>query len=321
MSDISSGINFDLSAAIETAQCTRQQFAQICAADATGLHRFDKPDWARRDLSRLGTVQAVVRKIGSNTFARRRPEDEGDYLAYVEQRLAQGAPLQFRLGCGPLKNRQVCGSAQQPDCAEYLMFVQLARFTAAVAALYPHGIQVQMVPDDQRSCHANLCHQAQVCSYIGGLQNMVGQLGFDGWLQIEPGQQRLYAEYDVLAYRKAAEDYMHEWRARDPEAYDAKWQSAVENAANNLYLPDWPDEKIRTEAEHAAWRYLVAHQSELLSGLWSPKDRFPLRYGRHARFYQLYTMKESQGQLPWQISLPFPPDAYPVAAVVADRAA
>lgn len=299
-------INFDLASALQSAAQTRLSFNEAYHSEGTRLLCHEQPVWARQLLRKKETTDAVMDKLGSGSFMRRKPEDNQAYRAYVARCLDEQSPLAFRLGCGPLKNRNICGDEQQPDCAEYLMFVQLARFVSAVAALYPYGISVQMIPDDLRACAANLCPRRHVCSYIAGMRRMVADLGFAEWLQFEDGQQNLVARYNVPAYHDAAEASLYDWQARDPESFTEKWQRAVENAAHNIILHHPDADTARREAEAAAWRYLVAHQSEVLSGLWSVGEVFPLRYGRHPQFYQLFTMKENQTQLPWQIKLPFP---------------
>lgn len=118
-------INFDIESALASARSVRTNMAQTCSSDTGGLKRHDQPSWAGKDLQKLGVTGAVLRKISSGMFVRRSPEDDLPYREHVARQLAAQQPLFFRLGCGPLKNMQVCRGSQQPDCAEYLMFFQL----------------------------------------------------------------------------------------------------------------------------------------------------------------------------------------------------
>jgi len=270
--------------------------------EAMGLVNPVLPQWAPKALRKLGITGAVLEKIGSMAFAKRRPEDVSPFCNYIEACLAEQKPLQFRVGFGPLKNIRYCGPEQSPDLAEYLTFIQLARLMHSVSAVYPHGVRVQIVPDDLRAMQANKCLQCHVHCYIGGLQKMVKLLSFDKWMYIEFGQSALFEEYRVYDYFVAAEEQLQHWRKNSPEEFSLRWSRALENAQKNLN-PE-TDNETNEAIEGAAWRYLVTHQSEVLSGLWGTHDAFPLRYGKHSQNYQLYTFGTKKTKLPWQISLP-----------------
>ncbi len=248
-----------------------------------------------------GIAAAVVAKLGSNSIAKRRPDDATPFLSHVQSRLNHGAPLLLRLGAGPVKNVQHYGGHQSPDLAEFLMLTQLVRTVSAVATLYPHGVQVQMVPDDKRGGDANLWPPDYGKLYIGGLQRLTRALGHDGWLSIEDGQERLYAQYRVAAFKQAAEENLRRWANTDPADYQAKMAKATAKAGDNLASPT----QVTPEAAQAsAWRYWVAQKAEEMSGIFAPHDAFPLRYGNHPNSFQLYTMGAGLTKLPWQVALP-----------------
>lgn len=248
-----------------------------------------------------GIAAAIVAKLGSNSVAKRRPRDTTAFRIHVQDRLDAGKPLLLRIGAGPVKNVQHCGGQQEPDLAEFLMLTQLARTVRAVASLYPHGVKVQMVPDDKRGGEANLWPPEFGQRYIAGLQSLGGFLGYDGWLTIEDGQARLYAQYRVASFRAAAEDELRAWARTDPAAYQAQFSYAANKAFDNLVAAC----QVTPEAAQAsAWRYLVALKAEELSGIFAPRDAFPLRYGRHHNSFQLYTMGPGLTKLPWQVALP-----------------
>jgi hypothetical protein len=292
-------INFDLRSAIAAARQTLAELKQVTSCE-NGILKIQKvPFWATQTLRKSEPIAATLKKIGSGSFARRRPVVEKPYFDYISSRYKSASPLQFRLGCGPLKNIHVCGSNQRPDVSEYLMLAQLASFAQAIAALYPYGLNVQIIPDDERACGANGCPKEYTNSYITGLTELVSQTGLSGWLTLEQGQSQICKNYCVASYLSAAEEKL--LKQSKTEGFASRWERAVANALQNVYPAP-----THEQAQKAAWRYLVLHEAELMSGIWSIGDYFPLRYGRHDGFFQLFTMKENQTQLPWQISLPWP---------------
>ncbi len=267
-----------------------------------GLIGVPTPEWAPRFLRGKTIPEAVVEKAGSLTFSKRRPDNVAPFLHYVSTACANQTPLLFRVAFGPLKNVNCCDHHQSPDLAEYLALIQLARLITAIAAIYPHGIKVQIVPDDLRARKANLCPVDYTQTYIAGLKTLAQRLSFSDWLDVENGESRLYDLYNVEHYQERAEQELQKRKLDDPDRYAARWQSALENAEKNV-ASSLIHGQI-TDISSAAWRYLVAHQAEILSGLWSPRDAFPLVYANHPGTYQIYSLGYKKTKLPWQICLP-----------------
>jgi hypothetical protein len=267
-----------------------------------GLYEVPVPDWALRLVRRKTIPEALIEKVGSLAFSKRRPENTQPFLDYVSAMHADRKPLLFRLAFGPLKNVNCCDHRQSPDLAEYLAFIQLARLIASLAAIYPHGIKVQLVPDDLRARKANLCPVEYTHTYIAGLKKLARALSFDHWLQVEDGEARLYDLYDVESHQEQATLKLEQWKIDDPASYEARWQSALENAEKNV-AASLVEGQV-TDIPSAAWRYLVAHQAEILSGMWAPRDAFPLVYAHHPNAYQIYSLGHKKTKLPWQICLP-----------------
>ncbi|MBI1327323.1 MAG: L-tyrosine/L-tryptophan isonitrile synthase family protein [Alphaproteobacteria bacterium] len=295
-------IDFDVEKALTEARAFYGVFLQENIVSEDGVIAARTPEWAAKMLRKQNIVDAVMEKIGSNAFMKRRPQDKTDYRLYVQNAFTQNKPLLFRIPIGPVKNMNICGANQRPDMAEYFMFIQLARFAAAIAALYPFGVKIQLVPDDVRATYANLCPQDYVQSYVGGLRTLVEILGFAQWLQVENGQMRLCDMYRAHLHLQEAEEKLTLLKNTDPISFDAKWQAALENARKNFVVNN--SDNAEQEIAAAAWRYMVAHLSEILSGMWSPRDAFPLVYANHAGNYQLFTMGAGRTRLPWQIALP-----------------
>jgi Pyoverdine/dityrosine biosynthesis protein len=292
-----------LKTAVQEAQKFHEIFKAECIVEeGKGFINPVQKDWAKSLLRKNTVSQAVIEKINSWSFMKRRPEDQTSFISYVEACFAAQQPLLFRIPFGPLKNIRCSGSNQSPDLAEYLTFIQLSRVMSAVASLYPHGIKVHIVPDDMRARQANRCPQCYVHCYISGLQKMVQLLSFEKWMHVEYGQSALYQTYKVDSYQQAAIEKLQEWKTTNPEAFAMRWDNALENAKKNFNIELCED--TTEEVEAAAWRYLVAHQSEILSGMWSPPDVFPLVYANHPNNYQLYSLGQKKTKLPWQIALP-----------------
>lgn len=285
---------------VQLADSFHQQFQKISHVDAAGLHVARMPQWGAKFIRRCGCVpSAVLEKIGSNSIAKRRPKDTQLFLAHVRQRFEAGAPLCFRVVVGPVKNVQRCGAQQSPDIAEYLMFIQLARVMESVAAIYPHGVSVQLVPDDVRGGIANDWPAAYGERYIAGLQQMVRALGFASWLRVENGQTKLYQRYQVENYMDAAKASVI-----SDACFSANFEMACSKARDNL-VSRGSKAPSENDVRASAMRYLTAHKAELLSGMWSPGETFPLIYANHPGSYQLYTMGRGLTKLPWQVRMPF----------------
>lgn len=295
-------LDFDIGQAVAEAHAFCRQFRQDYAVTAHGVICTTAPVWAKQLLRKRSVVAAVMEKAGSSTFVKQRPRDTSDYQTYVQKQFDAQKPLQFRIPVGPVKNMNLCGDQQFPDMAEYLMFMQLARFAASVAALYPYGVKMQIVPDDVRAQTANLCPDSYVQSYISGLRQMVDSMGFSEWLQVESGQMRLCDLYRVQNFKPLAEQKLLDWKKNEPETFAEKWQSALENAQKNFVVRN--DADAESEIAASAWRYLVAHQSEILSGMWSPVDAFPMIFANHPNNYQLRSMASKKTRLPWQVKMP-----------------
>lgn len=302
---VPSEVEFDVLKAVDEAMLYLQCFKADMQITAAGLHVLRPEKWALQAVRRQGVVQATLDKIGSNAFVKRRPENIDSYSHYVARQYASQQPLQFRVPVGPLKNMICCGDYQVPDIAEYLMFVQLARFASAVAQIYPYGVKVQVVPDDVRARAANQCPDRYVRSYVSSMRLMIELLGLSGWLQAEDGQTRLCDLYKVHHYQQQAEQSLRHWRHQDPEAFAERWQSAQDNARKNYPLPAGLEDHYReTAIADSAWRYMLAHQCEILSGMWSTQDAFPMVYANHRNNYQLFSMGQKRTKLPWQLALP-----------------
>jgi hypothetical protein len=292
---------------VDEARRFHAQFLGAAECGAAGLRIARLPEWGEKLIRRSGGVpQAVIAKLGSNLFSKRRPQDTSSFLSYIEKRYGEGTPLELRIVVGPVKNVRRCGAEQDPDLAEYLMFVQLSRLMEALVSLYPHGIRVRMIPDDLRGKIANGWPGAYSVRYISGLRRMVRELRFEGWLEVEEGQARLYDQYNVQKYFEVANESV--LKAAD---YRLKLAQACHNARENFVAfgeMEIPDAVLH----NSAMRYLVSYEAETLSGMWSAEDALPLIYASHPGQYQLYTMGQGITKLPWQIRLPLESIALPL---------
>lgn len=275
-------------------------FSQSIKASAGVLSVCDTLPQDTKFIRRCGGIaEAVLQKLGSHAFTKRRPEDTAPYLAYLQKRCDEEASLHFRIVVGPVKNVRRYGAQQEPDLAEYLMLMQLARLMEAVARIYPYGVRVQLVPDDLRGRIANDWPEEYSRRYIRGLWQMVRELQFHHWLEVEPGQARLYEEYNVPKYLPEAKEEV----VADPH-FSLHLTQACLKARENL-ITQGAAAVSASLIRESAMRYLVCHKAEILSGMWSPEDAFALIYANHPGNFQLYTMKQGVTKLPWQVKLPF----------------
>lgn len=295
-------IEFNVAKAVSEAHAFFNVFCQEYDFSNQSIQCKKQPLWARQLVNKSGLVMALVEKIGSNSFVKRRPEDKTSFIEYIKRCVDSQKIIQFRIPIGPVKNMNLSGEDQYPDIAEYLMFIQLARFAAAVSAIYPFGIRIELVPDDVRAKAANDCPDHYVRSYVDTMRRMVVSMGFQEWLHVETGQMRLCEMYKVSQYREEAEKKLIELRDKNDLNFSQRWINALENAKKNFVVKDHAN--AEKEIAAAAWRYLVAHQSEILSGMWYPIDAFPMVYAHHPHNYQLFSMGAKQTKLPWQVVVP-----------------
>lgn len=290
----------ELRARIIDAQDFHARFLENAKCDAQGLHITRMPDWSEKFIRRNATIPlAALAKLGSNTIAKRRPDDAQAFHDHIAQCYAARSTLLLRVVVGPVKNVQRFGAYQSADMAEYLTLIQLARVAETMAAIYPHGIRVQLVPDDIRGSIANNWPVAYSKLYISSLQRMVKQLQFESWMDVEDGEARLYEQYRVTEHtHRATMDVMAD------ACFEEKFARACMHARENLFTAD-AESMTQQAIEDSAMRYLVAHRAEIASGMWSPINALPLMYANHAGNFQLYTMGRGLTKLPWQIRLPF----------------
>jgi hypothetical protein len=224
--------------ALETPTLTPNGFA----AQSTASNRNIKKDCSFE----------TVRKIGSRLFVKRRPEDITPFINYIESVAITGEPLLFRVGFGPVKNINLGAENQNPDAAEYLTLVQLARLMHAVSGLYPFGVRAQIVPDDLRGASANRSPDGCAKNYIQALQDMVTKMGLGSVMTVENGQERLYKLYNVEAYRQEAVLDFSKQLKQNSAVFAARWAKAQENARANLppALGN-SDATVKQAAQHA----------------------------------------------------------------------
>ena len=290
----------EVRARVIDAQDFHARFLEGTRCDARGLHLVEIPSWAEKHIRRSANVpHAVLAKLGSNMIAKRRPEEAQSFLDFITRCFAARETLPLRVVFGPVKNVRRYGACQSADMAEYLTLVQLARVAEMIAAIYPYGVRVEIVPDDKRGGIANGWPQSFSAQYIASLRSMVKELQLARWMQVEDGQARLYEQYRVQDFTPAATAEV----LADADL-EAKLERARYHARENLFSQE-SDILAEHEVQDSAMRYLVAHKAECLSGMWSPVDALPLVYANHPDNFQLYTMGRGLTKLPWQVKLPF----------------
>lgn len=289
----------ELRARVIDAQDFHVRFLEAAQCDARGLHIAETPQWAEKLIRRsVNVAHAALAKLGSNTIAKRRPEETQAFLDHIAQCFEAQAPLRLRVVFGPVKNVQRYGAYQSADMAEYLTLIQLGRVAETIAAIYPHGVRIEIVPDDKRGSIANGWPQAFSAQYIDSMQRMAKELQFDSWMHVEDGQARLYKHYGVDTHTHAAT-----MEVMADAQFAAKLERACDHARENLFSQG--NKLSELDVRDSAMRYLVAHKAEMLSGMWSPVDALPLVYANHPDNFQLYTMGRGLTKLPWQVRLPF----------------
>jgi hypothetical protein len=220
-------------------------------------------------------------------------------LRVIEASIAAQEPIPVVLGHGPWKNCNNC-SVSQVDWAEFFTLSHLVWLNEAVRDFHPQGLAVTYYVDDARAEAANDIPACWTQRYIASLRELISLCGLAGSLVHDViSLKELYALEDVYAHLPEAETKIRAWESDPANAQTITLH--LEHALRNLpEACQKPPEELMDKATAAAHRYRVYYQAEVLAGLWDQPDRLYGRYGAHAGFWQLFTMRKGSISQPWQ---------------------
>ncbi len=99
------------------------------------------------------------------------------FLAPIRRFVRKGKPIRVLVGYGPLKNSNAVSSSRA-DWAEFFSLCHLVAWHNKLQRVYPPGLQVQIVFDDETLLLANGADRRLMDDYISSINDLIRVLGF-----------------------------------------------------------------------------------------------------------------------------------------------
>jgi hypothetical protein len=226
-------------------------------------------------------------------------------LGRVRRFVRKGQPIKVTLGYGPLKNQHAV-SYSRADWAEAFALYHLVAWHNKVQAVYPPGLQVQIVFDDTTLVRANHANRTLMASYMKSIADLIHALKFEA-IFLEPFAQSCFSwAFHLTGLYPLSEVLVWFWE-RNP-ANRAQMDRMDEYARRNLVLPEGlspPEEQRRIKA--AAHRYRVYWEALQWSSIFWAGFKLIAMYldgsqhhVRQAIALHLTTLDKGQITQPWQ---------------------
>jgi hypothetical protein len=163
------------------------------------------------------------------------------FLSPIRRFVRKGKPIRVLVGYGPLKNPNAVPSSRA-DWAEFFALCHLVAWNSKVQRVYPPGLQIQIVFDDETLLLANGADRGLMDKYISSITELIGVLGFqsiflppkrlthNAWfLRFGPYQLFRFCLLSIAEWR------VRRWE-RDP-ANQEKLARLAEFARRNVVIP------------------------------------------------------------------------------------
>jgi hypothetical protein len=234
------------------------------------------------------------------------------FLASVRRFVVKGQPIRVTVGYGPLKNP----SAVADRCADWAEFFALCHLVAwhnKVRRVYPPGLRIQIVFDDETLLLANNADRSRMDAYTSSVGDLIRALGFDavflpplrfthiGWF-LRFGPYQLFR----FCLQRLAEWRVGRWE-QDPTHRD-QIERMAEFARRNVLPPaDLSPEEQDRYVRQASHRFRVCWDAlNMGCQLFPSKQRLLALYldgsQHHRRQVALHLTSVDKGQVtqPWQ---------------------
>jgi hypothetical protein len=163
------------------------------------------------------------------------------FLAPIRRFVRKGKPIRVLVGYGPLKNPNAVPSSRA-DWAEFFALCHLVDWHNKVQRVYPPGLQVQIIFDDETLLLSNGADRGLMDMYISSIAELIRVLGFHS-IFLPP--KRLthnawflrFGPYQLFRFclLRIAERRVRRWE-RDPANQD-KAARMAEFARRNVVVP------------------------------------------------------------------------------------
>jgi hypothetical protein len=186
------------------------------------------------------------------------PEVYAQFLERLRRFVRQGKPIRVRIGYGPLKNQNAV-SYSRADWAEFFALCHLVAWHNKVRRIYPPGLQIQIIFDDNTILRANRADTGLMRSYMASVADLTRALGFDR-LFLPPLAQSGFAWMLHLGVYQRAAWRVRRWE-RDP-ANREQLERMDEFARRNLVLSaGLPPEEQQRRIREASHRFRVSWEA------------------------------------------------------------
>lgn len=233
-------------------------------------------------------------------------------LDRVRRFVRKGKPIKILVGFGPLKNPNAV-SYNRADWSEFFALCHLVAWHNKVCRVYPPGLYLQIIFDNETLSLANYTNKAMMRAYMQSVADLIRALGFEKVFAPPMAQTRLYWPLRFGPYQlfRFALWHISEWRVRRWERNPAnaeQLQHMIEAARRNLSLPDHlsPDERER-QIRACSHRFRVCWEAMNLGSkiIYSPSRIIALyldgsQHHLHQVVFHLTSLDKGQVTQPWQ---------------------
>ncbi|HEY7326150.1 MAG TPA: L-tyrosine/L-tryptophan isonitrile synthase family protein [Gemmataceae bacterium] len=234
------------------------------------------------------------------------------FLAPVRRFVRKGKPIRILVGYGPLKNPNAV-SYSRADWAEFFALCHLVAWHNKLQAVYPPGLEIQIVFDDETLLLANGSDRRLMDEYISSIADLIRLLGFQT-IFLPPARlthNAWFLRFGPYQLFRACLLGIAEWRVRrwerDP-ANQEKMAQMVEFARRNVIVPAHQSaEEQERFVRAASHRYRVCWDALRLGAqLFPNRERLLALYldgsQHHRQQVALHLTSVDKGQMtqPWQ---------------------
>jgi hypothetical protein len=232
------------------------------------------------------------------------PEIYDQLLKRVRRRVQAGRRIRVSIGYSPLKNPNSVAHSRA-DWAEFFALCHLVAWHNKVQAVYPPGLEIQIVFDDSTLSMANKADPARMKSYMNSIPELIRALHFES-LFLPTMRQSSFAWLLNFGFYQLAGWRVRRWE-RDPANRD-RLEKMNDAARRNVAVP--PGLSLEDQDRfvlRASHRYRVYWEALQLSGFSQTTGRMVAMYldgtQHHIRqsvALHMTTLDKGQVTQPWQ---------------------
>jgi hypothetical protein len=240
------------------------------------------------------------------------PDLYQSFLEAIRCWVRRGKPIRIFVGYGSYKNQNAV-SYNRADWADFFALCQLVAWHNKLQRVYPPGLQLQLLFDDEVSLLANRVNKELTDSYISSVSALLRTLQLDS-VFLPPSRLThnawflRFGPYQLFRFilMQIAERRVRRWE-RDP-AHAEQLQRMTEFAKHNLVFPaDVSAAERERQAREASHRFRVCWDALAMGArIFSRKDRLIALYldgsQHHRRQAAMHLFSVAKGQVtqPWQ---------------------